>query len=88
MTWKRFHILSVRDDARRKRFCRLFEPLATRGFGFDVELLLLARAAGCRIVEVPVTWADQPESKVGVLRHGPGMLWQIVRARLRIGRHR
>ena len=67
---------------------RLFEPHATRGFGFDVELLLRARAAGCRIVEVPVTWADQPKSKVGVVRHGPGMLWQIVRARLRIGRHR
>lgn len=67
---------------------RLFEPLATRGFGFDVELLLRARAAGCRIVEVPVTWADQPKSKIGVVRHGPGMLWQIVRARLRIGRHR
>ncbi len=36
---------------------RLFEALSTRGFGFDVELLLLARAAGCRIVEVPVNWA-------------------------------
>ena len=67
---------------------RLFEPLAIRGFGLDVELLLLARATGCRIVEVPVTWADPPEGKVGVLRHGPGMLWKIVRARLRIGRHR
>ncbi len=67
---------------------RLFEPHATRGFGFDVELLLRARATGCRLVEVPVTWADRPESKFGVLRHGPGMLWQIVRARLRLGRHR
>ncbi|PYN19833.1 MAG: glycosyl transferase family 2 [Candidatus Rokuibacteriota bacterium] len=67
---------------------RLFQALATRGFGFDVELLLLARAAGCRIVEVPVNWADQPGSKVGVLRHGPGMLWEIVRARLRMGRRR
>jgi len=67
---------------------RLFEPHDTRGFGFDVELLLRARATGCRLVEVPVTWADQPESKFGVLRHGPGMRWQIVRARLRLGRHR
>jgi hypothetical protein len=67
---------------------RLLEPPATRGFGFDVELLLRARAAGCRIVEVPVTWADQPKGQVSVVRHGPGMPWQIVRARLRIGRHR
>jgi len=67
---------------------RLFDALATEGFGFDVELLLRARAAGCRIVEVPVNWADQAGSKVGVLRHGPGMLWQIVQARRRVGRRR
>ena len=67
---------------------RLFDALSTQGFGFDVEILLLARAAGCRIVEVPVNWTDQAGSKVGVLRHGPGMLWQIVQARRRVGRRR
>jgi len=67
---------------------RLFEALSTEGFGFDVELLLRARAAGCRIVEVPVNWTDQAGSKVGVLRHGPAMLWQVVRARRRVGRRR
>jgi dolichyl-phosphate beta-glucosyltransferase len=65
---------------------RLFGALSTRGFGFDVELLLRAKAAGCRIVEVPVNWADQAGSKVSVLRHGPGMLWQIMMARRRIRR--
>jgi len=67
---------------------RLFEALSTAGFGFDVELLLRARAAGCRIAEVPVNWADQAGSKVGVLRHGPGMFWQIVQARRRVGGRR
>jgi len=43
---------------------RLFGRLRTRGFGFDVELLLEGQAAGYRIVEVPVNWADQPGSKV------------------------
>jgi dolichyl-phosphate beta-glucosyltransferase len=61
----------------------LFGPLATPGFGFDVELLLRAQAAGLRVVEVAVNWADQPGSKVGVVRNGPGMLWQIARARWR-----
>ena len=65
---------------------RLFEALSTHGFGFDVELLLLARAGGCRLVEVPVNWADQAGSKVGVLRDGPAMLWQIWMARRRVGR--
>jgi len=64
----------------------LFGALETAGFGFDVELLLRAQAAGYRIVEVPVNWADQEGSKVGVLRSGPGMVMQILRARRRIGR--
>ena len=67
---------------------RLFVGLRTRGFGFDVELLLAAQAAGYRVVEIPVNWADQPGSKVGVFRHGPGMFWQIVTARLHAGRRR
>ncbi|HEU4370006.1 MAG TPA: dolichyl-phosphate beta-glucosyltransferase [Methylomirabilota bacterium] len=58
--------------------------LRTEGFAFDVELLLRAQAAGCRIAEVAVNWADQEGSKVGVLRSGPGMLVQIVRARWRV----
>jgi dolichyl-phosphate beta-glucosyltransferase len=64
----------------------LFGRLRTSGFGFDVELLLLARAAGYRVAEVPVNWADQPGSKVRVLANGPRMLWEIAAARLRLGR--
>lgn len=64
----------------------LFDELETEGFGFDVELLLLARHRGYRIIEVAINWADQPGSKVDVLRDGPRMLGQIVRARLRLAR--
>ena len=64
----------------------LFPRLATTGFGFDVELLLRARARGWRVVEVAVNWEDQPASKVGVLRDGPRMLWQILAARRRVAR--
>lgn len=62
----------------------LFARLRTSGFGFDVELLLLAQAAGYRVTEVPVNWTDQPGSKVRVLGNGPGMLRQIAAARLRM----
>jgi dolichyl-phosphate beta-glucosyltransferase len=64
----------------------LFGPLATMGFAFDVEVLLRAQKTGLRIVEVPVNWADQEGSKVGVLTSGPGMLLQVARARWRVGR--
>jgi dolichyl-phosphate beta-glucosyltransferase len=71
---------SVADD--------LFGRLRTRGFGFDVEVLLRAQALGYRIVEVPINWIDQPGSKVGVLRDGPRMVAQILGARLRVRRSR
>jgi dolichyl-phosphate beta-glucosyltransferase len=62
----------------------LFPVLRTDGYGFDVELLLLAQRRGYRIVEVPINWAEQPGSKVGVLRHGPAMLREILVARWRL----
>ena len=62
----------------------LFPLLSTDGFGFDVELLMLAERMGFRVVEVPVNWADQPGSKVGVLREGPRMLWEALAARRRL----
>lgn len=64
----------------------LFAALETEGFGFDVELLLRAQRRGYRVAEVAVNWADQAGSKVGVLSHGPGMLWQVLRARRRVRR--
>ena len=64
----------------------LFPLVATDGFGFDVELLMLAERRGYRIAEVPVNWADQPGSKVVVLREGPRMLLEVAAARWRMAR--
>jgi dolichyl-phosphate beta-glucosyltransferase len=61
----------------------LFGRLRTPGLAFDVELLLLARAAGYRIAEVPVNWTDQAGGTVRVLRHGPRMALELWRARQR-----
>jgi dolichyl-phosphate beta-glucosyltransferase len=66
----------------------LFGRLRTRGFAFDVELLLLAHRAGYRVAEVAVNWADQPGSKVGVAANGPRMLWDVAAARFRAGGRR
>jgi dolichyl-phosphate beta-glucosyltransferase len=64
----------------------LFGSLETIGFGFDVELLLLAGLRGYRVTEIAVNWADQPGSKVTVLKDGPRMVLQILAARRRLGR--
>lgn len=62
----------------------LFPLVVTDGFGFDVELLMLAEHRGLRVAEVPINWADQPGSKVGVLREGPRMLYEALAARRRL----
>jgi glycosyltransferase involved in cell wall biosynthesis len=56
---------------------KLFEAGAAReifgrqrldGFGFDVEVLYIARRLGCRAVEVPVRWNDVAGTKVSLWR--------------------
>lgn len=64
----------------------VFAAVTTDGFGFDVEVLLVARRRGYRVAEVAVNWTDQPGSKVSVLTDGPRMLAQVLAARIRLGR--
>jgi glycosyltransferase involved in cell wall biosynthesis len=54
------------------------EPLAARGFSFDVELLVRLRAAGARIDEIPVTWTDVPGSTFVPARHGAGAFAELA----------
>lgn len=50
-------------------------------FMFDVEILFLAERAGLRIVEMPVTWADMPGSKVRFWEGAVQMLRDLWRIR-------
>lgn len=44
----------------------IFEQQRIERFGFDAEILFLARRHGLRVAEVPVRWAHDPGSKVRV----------------------
>lgn len=52
-------------------------------WGFDVEILYVARRLGYRIAEVPVRWTNDERSRVNVLRDGLVMLGDIFRVRWR-----
>jgi glycosyltransferase involved in cell wall biosynthesis len=52
----------------------LFRLQRLDGFGFDVEILFLARRAGLVIREIPVTWKYGRESKVNMLSGARGFL--------------
>lgn len=53
---------------RRERSRIIFEQQHIEGFGFDPELLFLARRHGLRTVEIPVYWGHSPGTKVNLLR--------------------
>jgi glycosyltransferase involved in cell wall biosynthesis len=53
----------------RREPCRIiFEQQRIERFGFDPEILFLAKRHGLRAVEVPVRWAHDPATKLHVLR--------------------
>jgi dolichyl-phosphate beta-glucosyltransferase len=45
---------------RREAALAICQRMVTERFGFDVEMLYLARRLGCRIREVPVAWRYAP----------------------------
>jgi dolichyl-phosphate beta-glucosyltransferase len=80
--FKAFRAAAARD---------IFSRLRTAGFGFDVEVLVLARALGYRIAEIPVVWCDVRPSRLRIFRGSCGMakdLWRIRRQARRAARRR
>jgi len=56
------------------------------GFSFDVEILLLARAMGFAIAELPVHWTNSKASRVHPVRDSAGMFFDVIRVRKLVGR--
>jgi dolichyl-phosphate beta-glucosyltransferase len=52
----------------RERSQIVFEQQRIEDFGFDPEILFLAKRHGLRAVEIPVRWAHDPATKVHVVR--------------------
>jgi len=62
---------------RRERCRIIFQQQRIERFGFDPELLYLARHHGLRAVEIPVRWAHSTETKVSMLRDSIQMFLDI-----------
>jgi len=56
----------------------VFEEQRIEGFGFDPEILFLAKRLGLRGVEVPVRWAHDPATKVHVVRDSIRMFGDLI----------
>ena len=66
---------------RRERCRILFEQQRIERFGFDPELLYLARHHRLRVVEIPVHWGHSPATKVNMLRDSVQMFLDVFRIR-------
>src|SRR6266852_5656381 len=73
---------------RRERCGVIFEQQTIERFGFDPELLYLARHHGLRAVEIPVRWGHSPATKVSMLHDSIQMFidvftirWNALRGR-------
>jgi dolichyl-phosphate beta-glucosyltransferase len=67
----------------RERLAPVWETLVVDRFAFDVELLAVALALGRRVAEVPVVWANVPDSTVSLWR-GLEAYFEVWRIRKRI----
>jgi hypothetical protein len=59
----------------------LFEQQLITGFGFDPEILFLARYHGLQVAEVPVRWAHDPATKIRVFADSLRMFWDLAQVR-------
>jgi glycosyltransferase involved in cell wall biosynthesis len=66
----------------------IFSRQRIDGFGFDVEVLYLARRLGYGIRVVPLRWEHKENSRVAPLRDTVGMLTDVLRVRLNAWRGR
>ncbi len=51
------------------------------GWGFDVEVLYIARQRGMRLVEVPINWYYQPDSRVRPIHDTVNMVRELLKIR-------
>jgi dolichyl-phosphate beta-glucosyltransferase len=63
----------------------IFGKATVDGFGFDIELLMLAKKMGYRVDQIPVQWYNAEGSKFDPLTDGPRVLIDAAKVRLKLG---
>jgi dolichyl-phosphate beta-glucosyltransferase len=64
----------------------LFNRQTLSGWSFDVEILFIARQLGYKIIEIPIPWYFNPESKIRVLRDSVKMGLDLLTIRMNAAR--
>lgn len=67
-----------RGDAAKK----LFALSRIDGFAFDAEIIFLAQKKGFGVVEVPVRWVNNPNTRVNAVKDSAKMFIELVKIRI------
>lgn len=59
----------------------IFSRLREEGWAYDAEVLYLARRLGYGVVEVPVSWSNDPSTRVRLVRDAVGSFLGLLRIR-------
>ena len=66
----------------RRAAATVFSRQQIERWGFDPELLFIARKFGLQMAEVPVEWAHDDRSKINPIVDGIKMFWELLRIRI------
>lgn len=66
---------------RRSAARAIFTETKINGFACDVEMLYIAMEKNLKIIEVPITWEDHPDSRVHLIRGSLAMLRDLLKIR-------
>jgi dolichyl-phosphate beta-glucosyltransferase len=58
---------------------KLFSLARRDGWGFDLEILSLAKKYGLVIHEVPIEWTDDPRSRIHPIRDALKITWEFIK---------
>lgn len=61
----------------------IFPHVTVTGWGFDLEVLAIARVKGLRIAEVPIEWHYRTDSRVRIARDAMRMFTELLEIRRR-----
>ena len=61
----------------------LFSKTKIYGMMFDIETIINARKMNYQIKEFPVTWENDPDTKLKPFSGGVRILWELLLVRLR-----
>ena len=64
----------------------LYNQCTTDGFMFDIEIILRAQTAGCKIKEFPIEWTCDTDSRLSPTRSFANIVFELITIKRKLGK--